>query len=264
MPTKSTALVPFSAATLKSQAAQVSVLMNIDVPALQAEVDSYTEGLATMQVQANNFRITDDQSYTEAMELMRTAQKREAGLSAIWKRLKDVVNPVRNIILEAEHATVDPFTSIKQTLQRKGEKHLNDLAVAKRQAEAAFARVAEESRRRLDQEAENLMARGRFAEAQAKAQESAITVTPTLQNVIPTVLDARVGTKFKGSCTDILAFAKAIIEGKVDLMQEVKPGDSRPILLVDQVVLNAVVERHLDGLNWPGITVTSGAKISSR
>ena len=264
MPSKPTALVPFSAATLKVQAKQVSVLLDVDVPALQLEVDSYTTGLATMEVQAKNFNIIDDQTYADAMQLMRSAQEREAGLSKIWQKFKDVINPARNTILEMEHSTVDPFTAIKQTLQKKGEKYLNDKAYAKKQAEAAFARAAEEARQRLDREAEDLMLRGRVIEAQAKTYESAITVTPTLPNAVPAVADAKVGTKFSGSVTDLLAFARAIVEGKVDLMQEVKPGNSRPILIVDQVVLNAVVSRHQDGLNWPGITVTSGAKISSR
>lgn len=264
MPTNSTAIVPFSAATLKTQAKQVSVLLDVDVPALQLEVDSYTNGLATMQVQAKNFKISDDQAYADAMQLMRIAQERESGLTKVWKRFKDVINPARNTILELEHSTVDPFTAIKKTLQWKGEKYLNDKAYAKKQAESAFARIAEEARLRLNQEADDLMARGRVTEAQAKTYESAITVTPTLPNAVPTVSDAKVGTRSTGSVTDLIAFAKAIVEGQVDLMQEVKPGDSRPILIVDQVVLNAVVSRHLDGLNWPGITVTFSAKISSR
>jgi hypothetical protein len=261
---KSTALVPFSAQTLKSQASQLSVVLDIDVPALQMEVEAHTQGLVTMQVQANALNIADEVSYADAMALMKDAQERESGLTKIWKRFKDVLNPARNTVLEMEHATVDPFTAIKQTLQRKGEKYLNDMRRAKAEAEAALARAADEQRQRLQREADALMAKGRVAQATAKIQEASITMTPTLADAMPVAADARVGTKFTGSCTDIIAFARAIVEGKVNLMQEVKPGDARPVLIIDQVVLNAVVSRQQDSLNWPGITVTSGAKISTR
>ena len=260
---KSTALVPFNAQTLKTQASQLSVVLDINVPALQMEVEAHLQGLASLQVQAKTLNIQDDSTYGEAMELRKNVATRADGLTRIWSRFKGPLNGARATVLELEHATVDPLTAIKDILTKKGEKYLNDMRRAKAESEAAFARVAEEQRLKLEREAAALMARGRVAEAEAKTQEAQITITPTLANAIPVVADAKVGTQFKGSCTDIIAFAKAIATGKVNLMQEVKPGDMRPILVVDQVVLNAVVF-HQDSLNWPGITVTSGAKISTR
>lgn len=261
---KSTALVPFNAQTLKVQASQLSVVLDIDVPTLQMEVEAHTQGLTTLQVQANSLAIRDDPTYAEAMELRKDIATRADGLTKIWERYKTPLNAARATVLALEHATVDPLAELKDILTKKGEKYINEVRRAKADAERAFADAAQQQRDKLNREAEDLMMKGRVAQAQAKAQEAAITVTPTLPNAVPTVADARVGTKFTGSCTDLIAFARAIVEGKVNLMQEVKPGDMRPILVVDQVALNAVVSRQQDSLNWPGITVTSGARISTR
>lgn len=59
-----------------------------------------------------------------------------------------------------------------------------------------------------------------------------------------------------------MAVLKAIVDGKVSLMQEYRAGEMRPLVVVDQVVLNAMCSRQLDGLDIPGVTVEEGFRIS--
>ena len=256
-------ITQFTAGRLITTAAQLKVTLEVDAALLQQEVAQFTDGFSTVQLAIKTLEVTDEESYQQCIDLRNDAGRREKGLTEIWSRYKTPLNAARTVVLDYEHATVDVCKAAKDDATRKAERYLMEQQRAKREAEQALARVADQQRRDLEAEARRLATRGEIDKAEQVQRQAQMSVAPSLPDAIPQAVGAKVGAKFTARVMDVVAFAKAVVDGKVDLMQEVKPGDIRPILVIDQVVLNAVAARQMTGLNWPGVTVEEGVRISS-
>ena len=259
---KNTAVVPFNIQTLPALAKQLQVVIDIDGAKLQVEVEQYTKNIETRSLAAKRLKITDDATNQQAADMRNEFGRREKALTAIVTQIKDPVNTVRGKILEMEHAFVDPETAGKKLLTGKMEVYILDCRRAKAEAQVAFDRAADRQRSDLAREAEDLMAMGYVDQAESKMRQVQMTVNPVLPDATEKLIGTRTGDKWVAKVTDILALARAIVDGKVPLMHEVK-GEMRPLLLVDQVTLNALVSRQQNNLDIPGVAVEEGVRIAS-
>ncbi len=241
------ALIPFDLETQKAAAAKL--------------VESAS--LSTLTLAARTLEVTDDVSYEQAINLRTMFATAEKRIADFWEPLAKAANALHKSLTGARAEMMKPYTDGKLLTTQKAERYILGQQRAKRQAEEVLAQAARQTQQALRLEADRLALEGRMRESEQINMQAQMSVAPTLDAAIPKVAGAKTGTKYTGQVTDLIAFAKAIVDGKIDLMQEVKPGDVRPILMVDQVVLNAVVSRQLDGLNWPGIEVKEGVRISS-
>lgn len=261
MPKKSVALVPIQPNQLTTSAAQLKVVLDVNADALSTEVAKFTGQFHTLQIAEESLQVVDETTYTTAGQLRNQAVDAEAGLTAIFKRLKDPVNAVRAVILDMEHGTVDPFGEIKKSLNTKMSDYLKE---QKKLADAAQKRVntvAKAERKDLLEQAEELISQGFVKEGNAMKAQAAMVTAPIIPSIVPKVDGIRTGAKYVASVENIAAVMQAILSGHVDLMQEVKPGDIRPLVTIDQVVLNAMVARQGAGLKIPGVKVEEDFRI---
>lgn len=255
---------PFQIAQLNVVAAPLTVTLNLEnLEALRTEVSRLLEGFSTTQLAIDRIEVQDDESYQICIDLRNDVGKRESALTKIWKRLKDPLNTARNAVLELEHQTVDPFTMAKGQATKKAERFLLEQKKAKALAEEQLKRMAKTEQVSLQDKANDLEAQGYMKEADRVRQQATMTVAPQLPSAIPVAAGARVGDKFTGTVVDLMAVLKSIVDGKTELMWEVSPGDLRPLVVLDQVVLNAIVKRLQAGLRIPGIVVEEGVRIST-
>ena len=256
-------LVPFQPMVLVTAASQLTVTLKVDAEALREEVERFTDGFTETAADISALSVTSDTSYQRCIDLRNDCGKREAGLTALWDRYKKPLNAARTVVLDMEHQTVDPVSAAKAEATRKGERYLNDQKRAKREADEALARVAKVQKVSLSQQAEDLMAQGFVREAERLERQAHLTVAAVAPEVVPVATGARTGTKYTGNVVDFMAVLRAIVEGQQPLEWEVKLGDARPLVVIDETVLRAMVLRHQKGLNFPGIVVEEGSRISS-
>jgi hypothetical protein len=257
-------IVPFQAAALTTAAAQLKVTLEVDSELLRQEVDQYTKGFDVARLAIETIEVSDNVTFQQCVNWRNDCGDRIKGLTEIWDRYKDPLNRARAVVLGFEHDTVDPISDAKDLATQKCEQYVVEQKQAKRKAEEALAAAAKKEQAKLESKADGLMAMGYIGEAEKLMAQATMCVAPELPSAIPYADGARVGDKFTGRVTDTLAVLKAIVDGERELMWEVKPGDVRPLVVIDSVVLNAMVGRHGLALDFPGIVVEEGARISAK
>lgn len=218
--------------------------------------------IATITLSAKNLTVESQESYEACVALRNAFALAQKRITDFFGPMIDAANKLHKSLTAARAEMLKPYCDGKDVCTRKMERFLLDQKEAKRKADAVMSQVAEKERSRLADEAEDLMSMGFVKEAAQKTQQARMTMAPTLPAAVTKVAGAKVADKWIAECTDLIAFAKAIGEGKIPLMHDVR-GEMRPILLVDQVTLNAVVSRQQDSLKWPGIAVKESVRISS-
>jgi len=240
----------------------LKVSITIDPQGLREEVERHTGGQATRILAAKGLKIHDDASFAVAADLRNDFAKRESCLAKLWKRMKDPLNEVRGQILDLEKLTASKEKEGRDIVNTKMERYMLEQNRAKAEAEQRMAEVAAKQQKELKQEAEDLAAMGFMDQARAKVVQAQITVAPTLPDAVEKPANLRMSEGWEGKATDIISLMRAIVEGRVPLMHEVK-GEQRAIVIVDQVVINELVRRQQNALNIPGITVTERVKFGS-
>lgn len=250
--------------SLAACASQLKVTVEVSPDALRAELAPYLDGMATLQVMADDLDVDSEETNQLCIDLLNRAAEKQQGFTRIWERYKKPLNLARATILDLERETAGAADKIRKQLAEKSARFLLDMDRAKRHAEAGLATLAAQERVRLAKVAEELMMEGDVAAAQSKLNEAAMVVAPTLPEAVPITVGARITPKYRGFCHDTIAVLKAIVDGKLPLVQTVKLGDVRPLVVIDQVVLNAMVSRLGPDLKIPGITVEPDFQVASR
>lgn len=239
-------------------------IIPFDIESQKRAASKLVEGtnLSTLQLSEKQLQVVDDESYQACIEFRNRCGTAEKRIMDFFAPLADGANKLHKAITKARGDMAAPYASLKAAFTRKAEAYLMAQKQAQREAEAALARAAAKQQHDLQREADELFGMGLIAQAEQKTQQAQMTIAPTLPDAVVKVEGAKVGDRYTGEVTDIIAFAKAIATGKVPLMHEVR-GELRPILVIDTAVLNAVVSRMQGALDWPGITVKAGVKISA-
>lgn len=234
--------------------ANASVTLAEIIRRLRESAEAFSLDLASKQTAVKGTAIVDDESCQQAADLRNLAASREKSLTALWDSVHEPVNKWRNLILSHEKATIGPWTKVKEALDSKIKAYARQSAQDKKQVDAQMSTVADQQRQQLNREADNLMAQGLVAEAEAKQRQANMTVAPQLPSAKPQVEGMRFTPKFRARPVDLMAILGAIARGEVPLMHDVK-GEMRPLVVVDQVVLNALCSRLQDSLRIPGVVV---------
>lgn len=249
---------------LVNSAQQLRIVLEIDRNALADELHPQVTGLSTLELAAKQLMVTDDATNERAVAIMNDAHGRQMSLEAIWKRYKTPLNAARAVVLDMEKKTCGVAEAIKKLASAKSGQFELAQKRTKEKLERQLAVVVEDKKQTLQEEADDLMMSGDITGARAKLLEVEMHVAPTIPSMVTKQAGARVTPKYKGTCEDLMAVIKAIADGRIGLMQEVSPGDSRPLVNIDQVVLNAIVKRQGDGLRIPGIKVEEEVAVAPR
>ncbi len=250
-----------SVKALATASAQLKIAIEVDHLQLAAELQPYLEDFTTLKLVSQTLIVDSEEANQRCVDLLNQWAVKEKAFKQIWGRYKTPLNAARAVVLKLEKDTAGVAEETKQLLSRKSGDFQLAMLRAKAAAEAHVNRLAARRRLELSAEADELMLEGDVQGAQSKMLESEMTVAPTLPGV-SRAEGSRETLKYKGTCTDIIALLQAIIDQKVTLMHEVKPGDFRPLVVVDQVVLNALVSRNAS-LKIPGITVEPDVHVAA-
>lgn len=157
-----------------------------------------------------------------------------------------------------------PWTKISDALRAAARRWYLDAEAAKKQAEQELLKQAKQIQKGVLEEAQELIDQGFVKEGREKLRQAqAVVAPPVLPEAVPQVEGARVTPKFKGTCEDLLAVLGDIVAGRVDLMWEVR-GEMRPLVVVDQVVLNSIVDRLGPNFKCAGIKVERDVQIGAK
>jgi len=243
----------------------MNTLIPFDIEAQKQAAAKAVEGIQvqTLMLVAKRIEVIDEDSYAQAIDLRSRFADAEKRIANFWDPLVKAANSLHKLMTGARAEMQAPYVEGKAIVTKKAEDFLAARKRAQRQAQEALERAAEQQRRQLEQEAKRLALRGEMDRAEEISMQAQMSMAPTLPPMAPTVAGARTADKFKATTTDIMAVMAHILGGEFPLMNEVKPGDYRPLVVVDQVVLNALVNRMGDGLKIPGIKVEELTKISS-
>jgi hypothetical protein len=241
----------------------MSTNLSLDITTYKAQAEPHISGLQTMSLAVNNL-VVSEETYQAAVDLRNNLIDRENALKALWKRIKDPLNTLKNAIMAEEHATTDPITALKNKISGKINLYLEEAKKAKEEADKSLDRQVSQTKRTMAEEAEFLEACGKMDEAAEIRQQIASVVKPELPPAAPVAMGAKTTDKFEWEATDMMALIKAVASGEVDLMHEYKGGELRPLLTINQTVVNAVVARKGLRLGWPGIVVKMVTKIGRK
>jgi len=229
-----------------------------------------------------------DEDYQTAVALANQAGAREKQTSDRFDSVGAVgfMFKFHRALTGLRNAANEPWGNLREKLSKAAAAWYLEQKRAKERAEQELAESARRQQNSLIQQAEDLMVEGRVQEAREALAEARATVTPILPDAVPKVEGARIKERFVGACKDLLATALAIVlteqkfccphcgkhiqpQVQVPLMHKEFAADGtekweRPLLVVDQVVLNAVVGRMGRGMDWPGIEITEEVKIGAK
>lgn len=236
-----------------------------DLQKVKEDLAPQTQGYDTLKLAAQQLQVVDDDSYKRCSELYNEAATREKNILKYFKEnLKDPINKIRNAILDMEKTMSGPWATIKAMVGKKGDDFLVARREAERAAKAEMDRQAKRLQQQMEEESKLLKAMGLSDEARAKEQEmDLVGQVASIPSGTPKVEGARVTEGLEAQVTDTLAFLKGIVRGEIPLVHEYR-GQQRPIVVIDQPVLNAVLDRIQHGMeSWPGVTVRETIKMGA-
>ncbi len=246
---------------LTTQAKQLKVVLEIEPDRLREELQPHLEDFITLKLVSQQLIVDSEEANQRCVDLLNQWAVKQKAFTEVWGRFKTPLNAARAVVLKLEKETAGVAEETKQLLARKSGYFQLAMLRAKESAEAHVDRLAARRRLELSAEADELMLDGDVQGAQSKMLEAELTVAPTLPG-IGHAEGSRETLKYRAKTTDIIAVLQSIVDGKTQLMHEVKPGDVRPLVVVDQVVLNALVSRNAK-LKIPGITVEPDVQVAA-
>ena len=236
-----------------------------DIAAHEKAASRMAEGtnLSALQDTAKSLQVTDEASNVECLGLRNACATIEKRITDYWAPLADMANKLHKAITGKRGQMTKPWTDLKDAFSVKSEKFIMDQRAAKRREEEALARIEDQRKRQLEQEAEELLSRGYVEEAQAKTQQAEITDMPTLPDAVGKIEGSRIGTTWKAEGVDLIGTMRAIVAGQIPILWDNGKGDQEPILVYNQQVLNAIAKRSQGSLKIPGVKFVEGVRIGA-
>ena len=252
-----TNLIPLTPEVTEASITKILDALKLHRNGVEAKLS--TVSLPTMQLAVKSMRVWDDETYAQAVAIRNQCASQEKIATDGWDGLTKAAHSLHKACTGNRLDQSSPWSSLANQANQKIDAYLLEQKRLRLEQEAALAREADRIRKELEKESEDLMAKGLVAQAVNKEQLAGITVAPVLPESVPKVTGNRVVDGYEGEVTDIKALCKAIGDGTFPLNHNVK-GVLRPIVTVDQVVVNALVSRHLGGTKIPGITIKETVK----
>ena len=237
----------------------------VDLQQIRESAEAINQGQSTFMVTVKGLlerKIETDEEYVACLELSNEAARREKAMKDLFDPHCDQLHKAWKSGTSLRGIFMDPWTKLKDSLRDKAKRWYLDQQQQKREMEAALAKQAVQQQKALASQAQDLIDQGDVKAGRSLLMQAQATAAPILPDAAPKVEGARVTPKYKATCTDTIALARAVVNGEFDLMWTVR-GVERPLLVVDQVVLNAIVDRMGKGLKCPGILVEDDVRMGA-
>lgn len=246
----------------------ITVLPAVDVDAFAARAEEAgNKGISTfrMAVEAMLAReLASDEDYEACLALAVEANNRADRVAEEFNGTCQAFHRAHRLLTGLRARFTDTWKNWGRDLNDKAKRYWLAQQAERERIERQLALQASQEQRAIEREADALMAQGYVQQAQEKASQSRqVPPAPVLPPAVPKVAGTRVRPRWRAECTDILALAKAIVEGKVALCHHVK-GEELPLLIINPKVLTALADRMGKSLNLPGVKVEPDVNIMRR
>lgn len=243
----------------------------------------------TIESVAKHFEVTDEASFSEATNLIQSSNAVIARVEAFFEADKSLAHKLHASICEKIRTITAPWRAVRPALEPKMKAYRKQIDEARRLEELRIQREAELERNRVEQQAAELrrqadelaadlrkqgqmrQAKEQLQQAEAKVQD--IIQTADVMSSVGVVLpDVRPlggpgeSRPWLGEVTDIKAICLAIGKGEIALEYltpvRLQADQMRPLLVVDQIVLNNIAKRMgKEDLGIPGARGTRGLSL---
>lgn len=240
--------------------------MALDITQYETASKGFDVNTTTLVVASKNLLergIQTDEDYQSALELAEQAAKQEKKHTDNFDAICKLLNAAHKGATKLRAQYSAPWLSLKDALRGAAREWYLAMQRAKQAQERELAERSREQQRALEAQAQELMDAGLVRQAREKVMSAQTLSAPVLPSAVPPVASARVTPKYKATCNDLGAVIAAVANGRFDLMWEVR-GEMRPLITVDQTVLNAIVSRLGKSLKCPGITVEDDVQFGSK
>jgi hypothetical protein len=164
----------------------------------------------------------------------------------------------------------DPWGKLESRLERHAAAWHMEQKRLKEEADRKAQLISAQAKSALEIAADEKFASGYVAEGEALLREAETAAAPMpLPDFREKISGVREATRWNISVTDVLAVAKAVVEGTVGLTHAVKVRgkkemEERPLLIVDESVIRALIDRM--GAKEvmrriPGVSIVEDVKI---
>ena len=224
------------------------------------------KGFDTFKVGAERLTLRPLQSeeeYQRCLELANDAGRQGDAIVKSFDEPAGLMNRLHKSITGLRSKLSQPWYDHQKRLKDHARQWYLEQHAQKEQIQAQMDKQITREKSDIEKEADRLMCRGQVRDAEALLATRDQVTVPILPPAAPKVEGVKVTDKWVGTCDDILAVAKAIVEGKVPLMHFVK-GEEKPLICVDQKVLNALVDRQGKSLSIPGVSVKADVRFGRK
>jgi hypothetical protein len=221
-------------------------------------------------------KLADEDDWKRCVAMCIDAQKREAQAASAFEMSTQFAFRLHKALVGMRTLAAKPWETVKDRLSKHAGTWYMENERLKKEAAERIAKASEKESRDLKAEAEEAIAMGYMQQGQELLRQAQMVAAPvSLPSATPSLADVggKVTPKWVVTVTDVVALAKAIVEGRFPLMVSVKKRgkgvpdgtmEERPLLVVDEVVLRALVDRMGKELErkLPGVSVIEDVAIS--
>lgn len=195
---------------------------------------------------AAGIEVKDEAGQERAVQHGRLLQAAGKNLEDMYKPIKQDIDAVKKIVLDAEKADLTAVNAAKTLLAQHVQAYTREmerLQAERRREEAAEALRLAQEQKILDAIAAEQA--GEKAEAEQILNEVVMPLPSIVQNAQVKVAGQVTKTTYAAEVTNLLQLVKAVAAGTVPIQA----------LKADEVFLNSQARSFRQGLNYPGVTV---------
>lgn len=182
-------------------------------PKVQALIAATTQVVA----EAEAFKVTTAEQYTEAGELLKRVKSRAKELEEEELKITRPINAGLKAVRDLFRTPRQRAASAESVLKRAMIAFTAEQDRKRRELQAQQEEAARREREKLARQAERAAAKGKVERAAELEQRAATVVAPVVQIEQPKVAGISDRKVWKAECTDLKALVKAIAEGRAPL-----------------------------------------------
>jgi hypothetical protein len=244
-----------------------TTLIPFDIEAQRKAAMPLINGMDGLRLALDSSRlkeISDQETLDECVDIYNKAAAAEKKIRAFWEPLRKLSADIKDLIIKSRDDMASPVHEIATEAKRRIEVYGQAQLEAKRAADALLLKQAEQNKKTMLKEAEQLMNQGFIEESEMRRRQADImSSAPALPSAKPQSENAKFTEKWDVKITDLMSFVKGIADGRIPLFVEFR-GEQRPLIEVDMGVLRGVVSRQGSALQWPGVEVKETVKVGAR
>lgn len=225
---------------------------------------SITVDLASTELASRELQVNSEQAFENAAALVAVCAKRAEQVASFWEHDRDLAHQLHRSITGKISALQAPWIKIRASLEAKMKAWRTAQERERQKREQEERQRADEERRKVEEQARALKMAGEYGLAKQVVQEAETAIAPSsVQPFAPKSESVTEKWPWIGEVNDLMALIKAIAEGTVPLEYEIK-GEMRPLLNVDQNVLNHLARTRQGDFSIPGCSAKQDLRFSRK